>query len=225
MTSPVSPSRSAGARTSGPARPGDRGRRRARGHHPGGRARRRSWHPAQSSRRVDGHQPRSARCTPSVPISWPAMASPSPVDTLATRSASVKWAVASTMARASATGCALEDARAHEHRLGPQLHHQRGVGRRGDPAGTEQRHRQATGGGDLLDQADRGGELLGPAVPLGRIGLGDPADVSEDGAQVADGLHDVAGPRLALGTDQAAPSETRRSASPRLVAPHTNGTW
>ena len=65
---------------------------------------------------------------------------------------------------------------------------------------------------------------LGPVVELGRVGLGDLADVAEDRAQVADRLDDVAGAGLALRADHAAPSEMRRSASPRLVAPHTNGT-
>ena len=96
---------------------------------------------------------------------------------------------------------ALEDPRTHEDGLGAELHDQRGVGRGGDAAGAEQRNGQPPGGGDLLDQADRGGELLGPAVELGRIGLGHPPDVPEDGPQVPDGLHDVAGPRLPLGAD------------------------
>ena len=61
----------------------------------------------------------------------------------ATRSGSRKCVVASTIARARALGVlGLEDARADEDRLGAELHHQRGVGRRGDAAGAEQRDGQ-----------------------------------------------------------------------------------
>src|SRR5207245_875595 len=42
---------------------------------------------------------------------------------------------------------------------------------------------------------------LGPGIDLGRVGLGDLADVAEDHAQVAHGLDDVAAARLALGAD------------------------
>ena len=48
----------------------------------------------------------------------------------------------------------LEDARPHEDGLGPELHHQRRVGRGGDAAGAEQRYRQRAGLGDLLDEPD-----------------------------------------------------------------------
>ena len=44
-------------------------------------------------------------------------------------------------------------------------------------------------------------QLLGPVVELGRVGLGDLADVAEDRAQVAHGLDDVAGAGLALRAD------------------------
>ena len=49
----------------------------------------------------------------------------------------------------------------------------------------------------------RGLQVLGPVEQLGRVGLGDPADVAEDRAQVADRLDDVAGAGLALGADHA----------------------
>ena len=49
----------------------------------------------------------------------------------------------------------LEDAAADEHRLGTELHHQRGVGGRRDAAGREVRHRQALVLGDPRDQLDR----------------------------------------------------------------------
>ena len=44
---------------------------------------------------------------------------------------------------------ALEDARADEHALGAELHHQRGVGRGADAAGDEVDDRQLAVGGDL----------------------------------------------------------------------------
>ena len=98
---------------------------------------------------------------------------------------------------------ALEDARADEHGLGAQLHGQRGVGRRGDAAGAEQRHGQPAGLGDLLHERQRRLEPLGPLEQLGRVGLGDLAHVADDRAQVAHGLDDVAGAGLALGADHA----------------------
>ena len=59
--------------------------------------------------------------------------------------------------------------------------------------------------GELLDERQRGPQLLGPVEQLGRVGLGDLADVAGDRAQVAHGLDDVAGARLALGADHRRP--------------------
>src|SRR5207249_1140904 len=70
---------------------------------------------------------------------------------------------------------------------------------RGNPACAEHGHGQAAGRGDLLHQPDWRLEALGPAVQLGRIGLGDGPQVGEDGPPVAHRLHDVARARLALG--------------------------
>ena len=100
---------------------------------------------------------------------------------------------------------ALEDARPDEHGLGTELHRQRGVGRGGDAAGAEQRHRQPAGLGDLLHERQRRLQLLGPLEQLGRVGLGELADVADDRAQVAHGLDDVAGAGLALGADHRRP--------------------
>ena len=47
---------------------------------------------------------------------------------------------------------ALEDAAADEHRLGAELHDERGVGRGGDPAGAEERDGQLAALGDLGDE-------------------------------------------------------------------------
>ena len=96
---------------------------------------------------------------------------------------------------------ALEDAGADEHGLGTELHGERGVGRGGEAAGAEQRYRQAAGLGQLLHEADGRLQPLGPLVDLGRVGLGDPADVAGDRAEVADRLDDVAGAGLALRAD------------------------
>ena len=56
----------------------------------------------------------------------------------------------------------------------------------------------AAGLGDLLHERQRCLQLLGPLEQLGRVGLGDLADVADDVAQVAHGLDDVAGAGLAL---------------------------
>ena len=83
-----------------------------------------------------------------------------------------KWVVASTIAFARVCGVVgLEDARADEHRLGPELHHERGVGGCGDATGAGQRHSQPARLGDLLHERQRGLEPLGPVEQLGRVGL------------------------------------------------------
>ena len=60
---------------------------------------------------------------------------------------------------------------------------------------------QLAGLGQLLHEADRRLQALGPVEELGRVGLGDLADVAEDRPQVAHGLDDVAGAGLALRAD------------------------
>ena len=96
------------------------------------------------------------------------MASPRPRLTLTRICGSWKWVVASTIARANRGRVrALEDPRADEDGLGAELHGQRGVGRRGDAAGAEQRDRQPPGVVDLLDELDRRPQLLGPREQLG----------------------------------------------------------
>ena len=120
----------------------------------------------------------------------------------ATRSGSSKWVVASTIARARPSRVlGLEDPGAHEVALGPQLHHQRGVGRGGDAAGAEQRHRKPAAPGDVLDHIQRSLMLLRGAGELLRAQRGEVLDAVGDLAHVPDGLDDVAGARLALGAD------------------------
>ena len=66
-----------------------------------------------------------------------------PATTLATMSASLKYVVASTIARARTRRITrLEDAGADEHTVGAELHHQRSIGRGCDPAGGEQDDRK-----------------------------------------------------------------------------------
>ena len=88
---------------------------------------------------------------------------------------------------------------------GAELHHERRVGRRRDASRAEQRHGQLAGLGDLLHQADRRAQLLRPVVELGRIGLRDLADVTEDRPQVPHRFDDVAGASLALRADHRRP--------------------
>ena len=63
----------------------------------------------------------------------------------------------------------LEDARAHEHALGAEPHHQRGVGRGGDAAGGEHDHRQPARLGHVADQVERRLQLLGGGRQLGLV--------------------------------------------------------
>ena len=105
-------------------------------------------------------------------------------------------------ARALGRVARLEDARAHEHALGAQLHHEGGVGRRGHAAGCEVHHRKRTGLVHIPQQ------LHGHLQLLRRLDTARPrampchgADLAHASAHVAHGLHDVAGARLALGAD------------------------
>src|SRR5680860_195233 len=73
---------------------------------------------------------------------------------------------------------ALEDSTADEHRLGSELHDQRGVGRGRDAAGAEHRHRELATSRDLTDQLDGGPVLLGQRVTFGVVGHGQATDVT-----------------------------------------------
>src|SRR2546423_871769 len=99
------------------------------------------------------------------------------------------------------TSAGLEDAGAHEHALGTELHHHRGVGRGGYAAGGEQHDRQLAGGRDLLDQLVRGLVVLGGQEQLGLVQGGQLLDVAAQLPHVPGGLHVVAGAGLALGAD------------------------
>src|SRR3954452_16444217 len=95
----------------------------------------------------------------------------------------------------------LEDARADEHALGAELHHQRGVGGGGDAAGGEVHDWELACFRDLADDVERGAQLLGGAGELGAVGCGEAPYALLDRAHVADGLDDVAGAGLALRAD------------------------
>ena len=119
----------------------------------------------------------------------------------------------------------LEDARAHEHALGAQAHHQRGVGRGGDAAGGEQ-HDRAAG----PSRPPRAPGRAAPAAPWrrwaarsrrARRGGGSRRRSRACGARPRPRCRCRPRPCERI---IAAPSAIRRSASPRLVAPQTNGT-
>src|SRR5438093_7344486 len=82
-----------------------------------------------------------------------------------------------------------------------ELHRQRGVGRRRDPAGAEEDYRQLRVLRDLLQELDRNAVLLRSFEELTFIQCGQLLHRARDGAEVAHGLDDVAGPRLTLAAD------------------------
>src|SRR5665647_2608480 len=94
---------------------------------------------------------------------------------------------------------ALEDAGADKDALRAELHHEGGVGGRGDAAGAEVDHRELAILGHPADQLVGRRQLLGGDVQLVRIERGEAADLAHDGAHVTHGLDDVAGAGLALG--------------------------
>ena len=99
----------------------------------------------------------------------------------------------------------LEDAGADKDPVHAELHHERRIGRRGDPAGGEVDHGESSGPGDLRHQLEGSAERL----RLGhQLFLAHPlqlSDLAQDGPGVPDGLHDVPGARLALGADHGRP--------------------
>src|SRR5450631_4386261 len=95
----------------------------------------------------------------------------------------------------------LEDARAHEHALGAELHHHRRVGGGRDTTGDEHHHGQLARLGDLLDQLVRGLQLFRRDIQLVLAHRRQPADLAADLAHVHGRVGDVTGPGLALGSD------------------------
>ena len=119
---------------------------------------------------------------------------------------------------------ALEDPRADEVALGAELHHQRRVGGGGDATGAEHRHRQASLGGDLVDDFERRLVLLGGRGKLLGTELGELLDPADNIRMWRTASTTLPVPASPLERIIAAPSPIRRSASPRLVAPQTKGT-
>ena len=160
------------------------------------------------------------------PISRPGIASPSSAETSASTFASRKCVVARTIAFGARRRIArLEDARADEHALGAEPHHQRRVRGRRDAAGREVRHREPA-------RARR------PNGPVRRARRGpSPCLTSSSGrssvsrriSDVTERMWRTASTTLPVPASPfvriiAAPSAMRRSASPRSRQPQTNGT-
>src|SRR6185312_9719433 len=95
----------------------------------------------------------------------------------------------------------LEDPGADEDALGAELHHQRGVRRGGDAARGEVDDRQAAFLGDHAHQLDGRLKVLGGGWDLRLVERAETANLAHDRAHVAHGLDHVAGARLALGAD------------------------
>src|SRR5919201_5269328 len=91
-----------------------------------------------------------------------------------------------------------EDPRAHEDAVHTELHHQRRVGRGGQPAGGEVHDGKLARCGDLADELDRSAELLARRDVLLGPERGEPGHLLQHRALVADGLDNVALSRLAL---------------------------
>src|ERR1700675_4628648 len=95
----------------------------------------------------------------------------------------------------------LEDAGPDENSVYTELHHQRRVRRRRDPARGEVDDRQAAEALALGENVDGGADQLGFVHELGVVESLQLANAGVHGARVADGLNDVSGARLALGPD------------------------
>src|SRR3712207_9437422 len=86
-----------------------------------------------------------------------------------------------------------EDSRADEDAVGAELHAERRVGRRRDPARGEGDDRQTAVLRHPADKLERRAHLLRLGVELILADAAEPLDHPEDGAHVAAGVHDVAG--------------------------------
>ncbi len=95
----------------------------------------------------------------------------------------------------------LEDARADEDALGPELHHHRGVGRRGDASGCEEYDGKLAALGHLGHQVVRRLQLLRGDVELLGRQRPETADLRPDRAHVRHGVGHVAGAGLTLRAD------------------------
>src|SRR5918997_3980958 len=96
---------------------------------------------------------------------------------------------------------ALEDAAPDEDPVGPELHHQRRVRRRGDATRREENHRQLPVLGDPAHQVVGRAEVLRLGHELLRAKRRKAPNAPDYGAHVSHGLDDVTGPGLSLGPD------------------------
>lgn len=85
-----------------------------------------------------------------------------------------------------------------------QLHHQGGIGGSGNTSSSERNNWQSLQSGSLLEEVVRCGELLGKGVKLLIGHGGGSSNVGHDGPLVSDGLDDVPGPSLTLGSNHTA---------------------
>src|SRR5207244_1672641 len=95
----------------------------------------------------------------------------------------------------------LEDPRTDEVALSTQLHHQRGVRRRRDPAGAEEDDGEPSLLRDLTDELEWDAVLLRPRPQLALIEIAKRPDRLGDRADVPDRLDDVPGACLAFAPD------------------------
>ena len=156
------------------------------------------------------------------------MASPRFSDSLASRSASCQLAVALTMAAARLAGLPQirQNSGAHEHAFGTEFHHQGGVGRGGHTTGGEVHDGQTAVVVHVLGQIVGHGQLLGGLVDLCRRAGRQVRRITACSWCACGARPRITSPvpGSPLVRITAAPSAMRRSASPRLFAPHTNGT-
>mmetsp|Transcript_12514 Transcript_12514/g.28427 ORF Transcript_12514/g.28427 Transcript_12514/m.28427 type:complete len:357 (+) Transcript_12514:796-1866(+) len=108
-------------------------------------------------------------------------------------------------ARAPRRVTALEDAASDEHAVASHLHHERGVGGRGDTSRGEVHDGQASELLRLLDEFDGRTNFLRVHVHLVFVHVLQLADGALHGARVAHSLDDVSGSCLTLGADHRAP--------------------
>src|ERR1019366_10483775 len=86
--------------------------------------------------------------------------------------------------------------------LSPQLHDERGIGRRGNAAGGEVRHRKPALAGNPADQLEGGAHFFGFTHQfLFRQG-GQHFDLANNGADVPHSFHHVAGTGFSFSADQ-----------------------
>src|SRR5437868_13640065 len=95
----------------------------------------------------------------------------------------------------------LEDAAADEVAFGAELHHERGISRRRDAAGAEEDDGKLLRGRDVANEIERDAVLRGLLAQLRFVETRQRLDAADDLADVAHGLDDIAGPRLALAAD------------------------